>query len=108
MPLKEPSDLGGGRGLNLYGGGEIILRDGGVIWVQDSSAASSPHIRMYFYPSVHGSPQPHLDLESVIELRDRLNQAIRETKENWGEGWVRSAYRKIAARRAAENGGEKT
>lgn len=102
MPLKDPSDLGGGRGLRLYGGSVVKCGDGGVIRLQDSSAASGPHARLYFEKSEHGSPSPHMELEAVIELRDRLNQFIRTTRENWGDAAVRQAYRNVARRRAGD------
>lgn len=86
----------------MYGGSEIVTSDGGKLCVQDSSAAMSPHLRIYFEKSEHGSSFPHLDLESVIELRDRLNQAIRTAREDWGSGTVRAAYEKVAARRELE------
>ncbi|WGV35825.1 hypothetical protein SEA_FRANKENWEENIE_136 [Streptomyces phage Frankenweenie] len=102
MSLKEPSDMGGGRGLRMYGGSEVVMRDGGKLTVQDSSAAENPHLRLYFEKGEHGSPDPHLNLEAVIELRDRLNQAIRTIKEDWGDAVVRAAYKEVARRRAAD------
>lgn len=108
MPLNEPSDLGGGRGLYMYGGSEVKMRDGGRLRVQDSSAAESPHLRLYFEKGEHGSPEPHLNLEAVIELRDRLNQAIRAIREDWGDAVVRAAYREVARNRAAEREGGET
>lgn len=86
VPLKEPKDLGGGRGLWVYGGSEIVTRDGGSLRVQDSSSAMGPHLRFYFTPSPNGSPQPHLSLADVIELRDRLNQFIEKVPERWAAG----------------------
>ena len=87
----------------MYGGSEIVTRDGGRLRVQDSSAASWPHIRFFFEPGPHGSPQPHLEMEAVIELRDRLNQVIRLAKEDWGENVVRRAYREVNRRRAEDS-----
>lgn len=106
MSLKEPSDLGGGRGLRMYGGSPVETRDGGKIRVQDSSAAESPHIRLFFNRGEQGSPSPHMELEAVIELRDRLNQAIRTIREEWGDAVVRAAYKEVARRRSGE--GEET
>lgn len=106
MPLSEPHDLGGGRGLRMYGGSPVRTCDGGSLRVQDSSAASGPHIRLFFDRSEHGSPSPHMELEAVIELRDRLNQAIRTIKEEWGDAVVRAAYKEVARRRSGE--GEET
>lgn len=102
IPLKEPSDLGGGRGLWVYGGSEIVTRDGGSLRVQDSSSAMGPHLRFYFTPSRNGSPQPHLSLMDVIELRDRLNQFIDHVPERWaaGDAIVAEAYGEVNRGRA--------
>jgi hypothetical protein len=102
VPLKEPEDLGGGRGLWVYGGREVVTRDGGSLRVQDSSSAMSPHLRLYFTPSPNGSPQPHLSLTDVIELRDRLNQFIEKVPERWtaGDAIVAEAYGEVNLLRA--------
>lgn len=102
IPLAEPKDLGSGRGLWVYGGSEIVTRDGGNLRVQDSSSAMGPHLRFYFTPGRNGSPQPHLSLKDVIELRDRLNQFIEKVPERWsaGDAIVAEAYGEVNRGRA--------
>jgi len=102
MPVKEPRDLGGGRGLRMYGGEVIRTTYGHTIAVRDSSAASGPCIWL----DVEGGELrtgPHLDLDDVLELRERLDQFLRAIPERWDE----SGQEKLKQARARVLGEEK-
>lgn len=83
-------DLGGGRGLNMYGS-PVATTYGHLIEVQDSSSAEGPHCWMWVYPgeygtrddSVTGARGVHLSLDEAVEIRDRLDRFILEAPKRW-------------------------
>lgn len=85
----------------MYGGSEIITRWGGRIRVQDSSDASSPHVRVFYEPGEYESAKClHLNAMEAIELRDRLNQFLAGMDERWGEGALHEALGVVAQHRS--------
>lgn len=74
------------RGFRIYA--RIPERDGGIVWVQQSSlAGEGPHVRILTKGADcvdhHGShirPEPHLSAEQAKELIAALRQFIKETK----------------------------
>lgn len=95
------------RGFMLYGGSAVMTSYGHPveIRVQESSAASGPHVWM-FIDEAPGmiAREPHLSLADAIEIRDRLTQFIDEVPERWTRGaeFVQEAHEEVARRRAAE------
>lgn len=64
------------RGLRVFG----VIQDtyGHEITVRESSAASGPHVWLSIdCNQAVMFPDPHLDLQDAIELRDALNEFIR-------------------------------
>lgn len=80
----EPRDLGGGRGLRMYGGDAIHTTYGHTIAVRDSSSASGPCLWLDIEGGDPGT-RPHLDLDDVLELRERLDQFLRDIPGRWDE-----------------------
>lgn len=87
--MIERKDLGGGRGLGMYGD-PVKTSYGDVVEVQDSSAASGPHCWLRIHGSTHlsgpvsplaglehgvapGSLSAHLSVAQARAIRDRLN-----------------------------------
>jgi hypothetical protein len=100
MPLGAPSDLGGGRGLYLYGGCEIVTRRGDRVRVQDSSSIEGPHLRVFRDPGPRESADClHVTLTEVIELRDRLDQFLGCVNSRWGDGVLEAALEAVAQHR---------
>lgn len=95
------------RGFMLYGGSAVRTSYGHPveIRVQESSAASGPHVWM-FIDAASGMKgrEPHLSLADAIEIRDRLTQFIDEVPERWTRGAVmlREAHEEVARRRSGE------
>jgi hypothetical protein len=86
------------RGFNLYGGREIPTSYGHTIRVQESSAASGPHVWLF----ISDSPQaeghsPHLSLEQSIAVHAALGQFIDGVAEGWegGAEMVAEAKRRV-------------
>lgn len=103
----NPAVPASGRGFMLYGGSSVITSYGHPveIRVQESSAASGPHVWMFIgeAPGMNGR-EPHLSLADAIEIRDRLTQFIDDVPEQWtrGSALLREAQREVDRRRAAE------
>lgn len=95
------------RGFMLYGGSAVRTSYGHPveIRVQESSAASGPHVWMFIdaAPGMKGR-EPHLSLADAIEIRDRLTQFIDDVPERWTRGamLLREAHEEVARRRSGE------
>lgn len=117
MPLNPASQFND-RGFLVYGGSPVDTSYGHVIRVQESSAASGPHVWLF----IEGGPEPrppgvglrpdrtepsvapHLSLAQAIEIRDRLTQFIDEVPERWtrGKSLLKKAHEEVDRRRAEE------
>lgn len=75
------------RGFLAYAGGPIPTTYGHTIRVQESSAASGPHVWLFISdsPLVEGH-NPHLDLGQALALRAALDQFIESVPERWEDG----------------------
>lgn len=84
--VKEPTPAND-RGFLAYAGGAIPTSYGHTIRVQESSAASGPHVWLFVddSPSVAGK-NPHLDLDQAIALRAALDQFIEGVPDRWDGG----------------------
>lgn len=97
------------RGFLAYAGGPIETSYGHTIRVQESSAASGPHVWLFIEqpgqteqarppmllaggqlhqlpPLPPKQPAPHLNLEQAIALRAALDQFIDGVPERWTDG----------------------
>jgi hypothetical protein len=75
------------RGFLSYAGGPIETDYGHTIRVQESSAASGPHVWLFVSDSkqVPGH-DPHLSLEQAVMLRTALDQFIEGVADRWDGG----------------------
>lgn len=110
MSLNPPTPYND-RGFLVYGGSEVPTRHGQTIRVQESSAASEPHVWMFIGGDVEVAL--HLSLADAIEARDRLNQFISSAPERWSGGrkflaLARKEVKERRARQRAAQEGEKT
>lgn len=101
MSLNPPAEHND-RGFLVYGGTAVPTRYGHTIRVQESSAASGPHVWLFIEGAAEAAP--HLSLADAIEIRDRLTQFIDGTPERWtnGKRFVREAHKEVTRRRAAD------
>jgi hypothetical protein len=85
-PVTNPTPSND-RGFLTYAGGPIKTSYGHTIRVQESSAASGPHVWLFIddSPTVAGK-NPHLNLEQAIALRAALDQFIQGVPEHWEDG----------------------
>lgn len=84
--VGEPSPSND-RGFLAYAGGPIETSYGHTIRVQESSAASGPHVWLFIGDSPQvPSHDPHLDLEQAVALRAALDQFIDGVPERWTDG----------------------
>lgn len=75
------------RGFLLYAGGPIPTAYGHEILVQESSAASGPHVWLFINPPVQNTRgDPHLSLEQAVHLRAALDQFIEGVPGRWDDG----------------------
>lgn len=86
------------RGFLTYTGGPIETSYGHTVRVQESSAASGPHVWLFIgdSASVKGH-DPHLSLDQAVMLRAALDQFIEGVAEQWedGEEMVSEAKRNV-------------
>ncbi|MFE9372233.1 hypothetical protein ACFYM2_21035 [Streptomyces sp. NPDC006711] len=76
-----------GRGFLTYAGSPIKTSYGHTIRVQESSAASEPHVWLFIGDSPAASGRnPHLNLEQAIALRAALDQFIEGVPNRWSNG----------------------
>ncbi|WP_331764824.1 hypothetical protein [Streptomyces sp. NBC_01238] len=75
------------RGFLTYMGGPIKTSYGHTVRVQESSAASGPHVWLFISDSTQvPEHNPHLNLEQAIALRAALDQFIQGVPEQWEDG----------------------
>jgi len=103
----NPAVPSSARGFMLYGGSAVVTSYGRPveIRVQESSAASGPHVWLFLGEAGDKTPvDPHLSLADAIELRDRLTQFIDDVPQAWtrGSSLLKEAHKEVARRRAAE------
>lgn len=91
--IGEPTP--NGRGFLTYGGGEIPTSYGHTIRVQESSAASGPHVWLFISGSsrVPGH-DPHLSLADALRVHAALGQFIDGVPERWQHGDITLARAK--------------
>lgn len=82
-----PDPVANDRGFLTYTGGPIPTDYGHEITIQESSAASGPHVWLFVGDStmVLGH-DPHLTLAQAIRLRAALDQFIQGVPERWNNG----------------------
>ncbi|MET9517435.1 hypothetical protein [Streptomyces sp. NPDC002994] len=87
MAINEPAPTND-RGFLLYGGEPIQTDYGHTIRVTESSSADGPHVWLFVDESevVPGPPNPHLNLEQAIRLREALDQFIEGVPDRWTDG----------------------
>lgn len=102
-PTVKPPTPANDRGFLAYAGGPIPTSYGHEIRVQESSAASGPHVWLFISDSsrVEGH-NPHLSLDQAVALRAALDQFIEGVPERWDGGEQLLAETK---RRVLGNGG---
>lgn len=85
--MAIPDPTANDRGFLVYAGGPIETSYGHTIEVQESSAASGPHVWLFIddSPTVEGK-NPHLSLEQAITLRAALDQFIEGVPNRWAGG----------------------
>jgi hypothetical protein len=83
--VREPTATND-RGFLAYAGGPIETDYGHTIRVQESSAASGPHVWLFIGEGDQPGTDPHLDLEQAIALRAALDQFIEGVPERWANG----------------------
>ncbi|MFD0856651.1 hypothetical protein ACFQ07_30750 [Actinomadura adrarensis] len=75
------------RGFLTYNGGPIPTAYGHDITVQESSAASGPHVWLFIRETPNTDcPDPHLNLEQAVQLRAALDQFIESVPARWDGG----------------------
>jgi len=75
------------RGFLAYAGGPIPTEYGHTIRVQESSAASGPHVWLFIgYSPRVDTCDPHLNLDQALALRAALDQFIEGVPDRWEDG----------------------